>query len=131
MCIINKQLLLTRTLFEPCSAKRSYYASTAFFALLMFYMLFAAGWISYQGVKNSQANTTGADVNTVNQVFGDPTFRNVVIALLSTYGLYIIASLLFFEPYHMVHSSAQYMLLIPFYVNILNVYAFCNIHDVR
>ena len=131
MCIINKLLLLTQTLFEPCSAKRSYYASTAFFALLMFYMLFAAGWISYKGVQQSTATPDGLNVYSVKQVFGDPTFRNVVVALLSTYGLYIIASFLFFEPYHMFHSSIQYLLLTPFYVNILNVYAFCNIHDVR
>ncbi|RIA83048.1 Glycosyltransferase Family 2 protein [Glomus cerebriforme] len=31
---------------------------------------------------------------------------------------------------HMLHSFLQYMLLVPFYVNVLSVYAFCNIHDV-
>lgn len=97
----------------------------------MFYMLFGAAWISYKGVQHSGATVDGANVNSIKQIFGDSTFRNVVVALLSTYGLYIIASFLFFEPYHMFHSSVQYLLLTPFYVNILNVYAFCNIHDVR
>lgn len=30
----------------------------------------------------------------------------------------------------MVHSFLQYMLLVPSFVNILMVYAFCNLHDV-
>uniref|UniRef100_U9TGW9 Chitin synthase n=1 Tax=Rhizophagus irregularis (strain DAOM 181602 / DAOM 197198 / MUCL 43194) TaxID=747089 RepID=U9TGW9_RHIID len=40
------------------------------------------------------------------------------------------ASLLFLEPWHLLSSSVQYLLLIPFYINVLHVYAFCNIHDV-
>jgi chitin synthase len=93
-------------------------------------MLFAAVWITYKGIKASQTPDLST-VRGIGNIFNDFTFRNVVVSLLSTYGLYIIASLLFFEPYHMVHSFAQYMLLVPFYINILNVYAFCNIHDVR
>ena len=35
-----------------------------------------------------------------------------------------------FDPWHMITSFGQYMLLTPTYTNILNVYAFCNTHDV-
>jgi chitin synthase len=97
----------------------------------MLYMLFAAGWITFKAIKNSQVQITGPDVNTVNNIFNDFTFKNVLLSLISTYGLYFVASFLFFEPYHMFHSFVQYMLLVPFYINVLNVYAFCNIHDVR
>jgi len=99
----------------------------------MVYMLFAAGWLTYKGVSKAlkDVGPIGADVSSVNKVFGDFTFRNVIISLISTYGLYFIASLLFFDPYHMFTSNVQYMLLVPFYINVLNVYAFCNIHDVR
>ena len=34
------------------------------------------------------------------------------------------------EPWHMFTSFLPYMLLSPTYVNILNVYAFCNLDDV-
>ena len=33
------------------------------------------------------------------------------------------------DPAHMFHSFFQYMLLAPSFVNVLNVYAFCNLHD--
>jgi len=59
-----------------------------------------------------------------------PTFRNIVISLLSTYGLYIIGSLLHGQPWHMITSFIQYLLMLPSYVNILMTYAFCNTHDV-
>ncbi|KAF9999747.1 Chitin synthase, class 2 [Entomortierella chlamydospora] len=57
-------------------------------------------------------------------------FRDTVISLLSTYGLYMISSLMHFEPWHMFTSFFPYMFLLPAYVNILMVYAFCNTHDV-
>ena len=49
---------------------------------------------------------------------------------MSTYGIWLIASLLMFDPWHMFTSLIQYMLLTPTYTNVLNVYAFCNTHDV-
>jgi len=49
---------------------------------------------------------------------------------MSTYGLWLIASLIMFDPWHMVTSLVQYMLLTPTFTNVLNVYAFCNTHDV-
>lgn len=49
---------------------------------------------------------------------------------MSTFGIWLLASLLMFDPWHMVTSLLQYMLLTPTYTNVLNVYAFCNTHDV-
>lgn len=57
----------------------------------------------------------------------------VVVALANiqaTYGLYLISSILFLDPWHMLTSFIQYLLLLPSYVNILLIYAFCNLHDV-
>ncbi|WVQ74921.1 hypothetical protein IAR50_004529 [Cryptococcus sp. DSM 104548] len=45
-------------------------------------------------------------------------------------GIYLIASFLYRDPWHMFSSFPQYMLLAPSFTNILNVYAFCNLHDV-
>ncbi|KAJ3348354.1 Chitin synthase, class 2 [Entophlyctis luteolus] len=59
-----------------------------------------------------------------------PIFRDTVCSLGATYGLYLISSILYFEPWHMLTSFLQYLLLLPSYVNILNVYSFCNLHDV-
>jgi chitin synthase len=38
---------------------------------------------------------------TVDTVFGNSIFRNIIISLLATYGLYIVASLLALDPWHM------------------------------
>jgi hypothetical protein len=58
------------------------------------------------------------------------TLQDIVIALLATYGLYFISSFMHFEPWHMFTSFIQYMFLLPSYVNILMMYAMCNLHDV-
>ncbi len=49
---------------------------------------------------------------------------------MSTFGIWLIASIIMFDPWHMFTSFIQYMLLTPTYTNVLNVYAFCNTHDV-
>jgi chitin synthase len=49
---------------------------------------------------------------------------------MSTYGIWLIASLIMFDPWHMFTSLIQYLLLTPTFTNVLNVYAFCNTHDV-
>lgn len=53
-----------------------------------------------------------------------------VLTRQATYGLYFISSLIYLEPWHMFTSFFQYLLLLPSYVNILLIYAFCNLHDV-
>ena len=54
----------------------------------------------------------------------------ILIALAATFGLYFVASFLYLDPWHMFTSFPQYLLIMSSYVNILNVYAFSNWHDV-
>jgi cellulose synthase/poly-beta-1,6-N-acetylglucosamine synthase-like glycosyltransferase len=35
-----------------------------------------------------------------------------------------------FEPWHMITSFVQYLLMAPSYINVLNVYAFANVQCV-
>jgi chitin synthase len=103
------------------------------FALIMGYMLFAAALIT---VKSLQAAFAGLDplqttFQTFETILKNAAFRDIILSLLSTYGLYIVMSLLYFDPWHMITSFIQYLFMMPSYVNILNVYAFCNTHDVR
>jgi len=58
------------------------------------------------------------------------TFQEIFVALAATYGLYFISSFMHFEPWHMFTSFIQYLFLLPSYVNILMMYAMCNLHDV-
>lgn len=40
-------------------------------------------------------------------------FREIVISLAATYGLYLVSSLMHFEPWHMLTSFVQYLFLLP------------------
>lgn len=91
------------------------------------YLLFAAFYIATIAILTDIGDENGFNIN---EVFTNKVFYTLIISLMSTYGLWLIASLLFFDPWHMITSLIQYMLLSPTFVNVLNVYAFCNTHDV-
>ncbi|GAA5815254.1 hypothetical protein MFLAVUS_008760 [Mucor flavus] len=69
-------------------------------------------------------------ITTNDQLLESGSFRDIVISMTSTYGVFTVSGILFLDPYHMVTSFLQYFLLTPSYINILNTYAFCNTHDV-
>lgn len=54
----------------------------------------------------------------------------ITIALISVFGVYVLASLLYLDPWHLITSFGQYLVMATSYINIINVYAFCNWHDV-
>ena len=57
-------------------------------------------------------------------------FVSIVVSLLSTYGMYTVVSILYMDPWHMLTCSVQYFLMIPSYTCTLQIFAFCNTHDV-
>ena len=61
---------------------------------------------------------------------GNNVFTNLIVSTASTVGLYFLMSFLYLDPWHMFTSSAQYFALLPSYICTLQVYAFCNTHDV-
>lgn len=63
-------------------------------------------------------------------VLGNNPFTNIVVSMVSTYGLYVVMSFLYLDPWHIITSSAQYFLMMPSYICTLQIYAFCNTHDV-
>ncbi|KAF9295203.1 Chitin synthase, class 1 [Mortierella antarctica] len=111
---------------RPQGSNWAYKSSMGFFAILMGYMLFGAVYMTVNGINAAQAAAEAGGTS----IMQDAMFRNTVLSLASTYGLYFFASFLFLEPWHMFHSFIQYLFMVPSYVNILNVYAFCNIHDI-
>lgn len=94
-------------------SKWGYTISMIGLALLTVYMLFAASpslhaslrsvsltrvvYLAVIGIQSvSQDGTIDAG-----EIFGNKIFRNIVLSLLATYGLYIISSLLALDPWHM------------------------------
>ncbi|KAF9926481.1 Chitin synthase, class 1 [Linnemannia zychae] len=111
---------------RPTGSKVLYTGAMIFFAFLMVYMTFCAIWMTKLGIETAVA----AGATSFGALMGDDTFRNVILSLASTYGLYLVGSFVYFEPWHMFTSFIQYLGMTPSYVNVLNVYAFCNTHDV-
>ena len=56
-------------------------------------------------------------------------FAQIVISTSATFGAYVLSSLMFLDPWHLFTSMAQYIILVGTYVNVLNCYAFSNLHD--
>lgn len=91
--------------------------------------MFATIWITVIGVESAVQNSAGSQ-NMFLAMIEQSAFRDVIISVFSTYVLYFVASFMFFDPWHMFTSFIQYIFMAPSFINILNVYAFCNTHDV-
>ncbi|ROT37472.1 chitin synthase [Sodiomyces alkalinus F11] len=110
------------------SGSRWYYTTMVWFwAFIMIYLMFAAIFIS---VKAIIADVNNGRPFSIDELFSNPVFYTLIVSVMSTYGIWLVASLIMFDPWHMITSFVQYMLLTPTYTNILNVYAFCNTHDI-
>jgi chitin synthase len=89
------------------------------------YLLFAAIYIAVIAIMEHVKG--GFQIS---DLIKNKVFYTLIISLMSTFGLWLIASLMMFDPWHIFTSLGQYMLLTPTFTNVLNVYAFCNTHDV-
>ncbi|KAI1847084.1 hypothetical protein JX266_006959 [Neoarthrinium moseri] len=110
---------------RPAGSGKLYTAMVIFWCIIMIYLTFAAVFIAVKAVQEQVKNGFS-----VNALFTNKVFSSLIVSTLSTYGLWLIASLMMFDPWHMITSFLQYLLLTPTYTNVLNVYAFCNTHDI-
>jgi chitin synthase len=99
----------------------------------------------HEDIPNQLKNKTTSQVILT---FFEPPVGALIAACISTFGIYFFASFLYVscvqlypmplptdwfmkrDPWHMFSSSLQYFCLAPSFINVLNVYAFCNLHDV-
>lgn len=112
----------------PRGTRKFYMVIAVFFAVLMAYMMFAAVFLAVHTV-NSVLDDHRKDFK-VTMLFTNQKFRDLIVSTVSTYILYFAGAFIYGEPSFMLTSFVQYVLLSPTYVNVLNIYAFCNIHDV-
>ncbi|GAB7350007.1 hypothetical protein MBLNU459_g0683t1 [Dothideomycetes sp. NU459] len=111
---------------RPQGSNKFYMTQVYFWAILMAYLMFATVFIT---VKSVQAQLKDKNF-TFSMLFTNSLFLTLIVSMASTYVLYFVVSFLFLDPWHMFTSFIQYLLLTPTYINILNVYAFCNTHDI-
>jgi chitin synthase len=113
-------------------SKHTYIVTFVVYGIIQLYVLV----LSFYLVYNAFAKTSGWDDLKSDSVSGfianffTSNTGLIILALASTWGLYFIASFVYLDPWHMFHSFMQYLLMASSYTNVLNVYAFCNWHDV-
>ncbi|KLU86440.1 chitin synthase 1 [Magnaporthiopsis poae ATCC 64411] len=118
---------------RPKGSKYTYVTSFAVFGFIQTYILVLSAYL----VVRAFEQPIGEQIKTDNaKAFMDSIFGNsgaagvIILALITIYGIYFIASFLYLDPWHMFHSFPYYMVLMSTYINILMVYAFNNWHDV-
>lgn len=111
---------------RPQGSKWIYALCMVLFGICNIITLWCAGWTVYLAVPHSVAGWKDFP----QLVATNQALREIVISLAATYGLYFFSSFMHLEPWHMFTSFIQYMFLLPSYVNILMMYAMCNLHDV-
>jgi len=114
---------------RPQGTKLIYTLCIVLFVFIMASMLFCSIYIMYLTVYKA-APIDFKNPLKIQEALKNAAFCDIVISVALTYLLYLFSSFIYCEPWHMLSSLVQYLLLIPSYVNILMIYAFCNTHDV-
>ena len=90
---------------RPQGSKWGYTTAFVGFALITVYMTFAAFFLAFKGIENLKNDTDGS--LSFDDLFTNAIFRNIVLSLVATLGLYIISSLLFVS----LLCSGEYLVL--------------------
>lgn len=117
---------------RPKGSKIPYTLSFIYFTLVQIYVLIDSFYLVYNAFSG---DTLDFDFDHgvggfLKSFFSSQGAGIVVIALVGTYGVYVIASFLYADPWHIFTSSWAYFFGMTTSINILMVYAFCNWHDV-
>ncbi|KAF2464474.1 uncharacterized protein BDR25DRAFT_296716 [Lindgomyces ingoldianus] len=105
---------------RPQGAKKMFLTSMVVYCVIMAYTTFASIYIVVIQLRDPKAP----------KHIGNNVFTNLIVSTATTIGLYFLMSFLYLDPWHMFTSSAQYFALLPSYICTLQVYAFCNTHDI-
>lgn len=117
---------------RPKGSRWSYITSFCVFGLIQLYITVDSLYLVVHAFsdKNTKWFDTDSADDFISSFFSSTGPGIIIIALAATFGLYFVASFLYLDPWHMFTSFPQYMLCMSSYINILNVYAFSNWHDV-
>lgn len=115
---------------RPKGERMAYTITLWVYAFLAVYLLVCSFWLTIQAFGNIPSELKNKTTVQVIETFFTPPVGALIAAMVSTYGIYLFASFLYRDPWHMFSSFFQYLCLAPSFTNVLNVYAFCNLHDV-
>ncbi|KAI8916672.1 class 2 chitin synthase [Powellomyces hirtus] len=106
---------------RPQASKTIYKASMVFFSFIGLAILVLLVYKIVEIVRENKGLGSPTEVG---------SGMSYVVGLSATYGTYLLGSVLQGDAWHMVTSMFQYLLLLPSYINVLQIYALCNLHDV-
>jgi chitin synthase len=112
---------------RPKGSRITYILSFVVFGIIQLYIIVLSFYLLAKALSGGKLT---AGLNDLDKFFASDGVGVILIAVTATFGLYYIASFLYLDPWHMFTSFPQYLLMMPSFVNILNVYAFSNWHDV-
>lgn len=130
---------------RPKAEKLTYTISIATFAFFSTYLVANTVLLTIKAFCPIGSLLAASDGNSIG-VFLGSTYGPIFAGLAGTFGVYIVSvsvekkviairtnpacraqSLLYLEPWHLLHSMIPFLLIAPSFTNILNVYAFCNL----
>ncbi|KAJ3145291.1 Chitin synthase, class 1 [Geranomyces michiganensis] len=107
---------------RPQASKNIYKASMCWFALIGIAMMALLGY------KISQLFTDNKGLGSIFEIGSGMSY---IFSIGVTIGAYVIGSVLQGDAWHLINGSLiQYMIMLPSYINVLQVYSFSNLHDV-
>jgi chitin synthase len=125
---------------RPKGERVAYAITLWIYAFLSAYLIVCSIWLTVKSFTSIDFSK-----ESITTIFSPPV-GPLIAALIATFGIYFFASFLYVskgfiyllqififqqrDPWHMFSSFLQYLCLAPSFTNVLNVYAFCNLHDV-
>lgn len=117
---------------RPAGFRALYMLCILLFAALFCLLLYCVGWTVYLQLDAAHLfDTSGWTAShLVKLLTTSENIRSIILSIAATYGLYLIASLVYLEPWHMLTSFVQALVLSPFFITVLSIYSMANLHDV-
>ncbi|KAK7916947.1 chitin synthase B [Apiospora marii] len=114
---------------RPKSHHLAYIISFAIFAFIQCYLLVNLIYLTKRLVDlKTNPDATGSYAY-IGEYYSDLGELTVLVTAVATFGIYIAAGILCFDPWHLFHSWAPYLFISSSYNNTLKAYAFSNIQD--
>ncbi|CAM1502291.1 Fc.00g042750.m01.CDS01 [Cosmosporella sp. VM-42] len=115
---------------RPRNHRVSYVVSFAIFGIVQIYLIVNIIFL-IKRIIEFRADTSGAsNYAYIREFFADLGETTIIVAAFSVFGVYFLAAGLAWDAWHLLTSFAQFLFVSSSYVNIPNIYAFSNTHDV-
>jgi chitin synthase len=92
---------------RPAGSKWMYTTCFLVFAICQGILLYSVGFTIYHTVPK-----TSAEWKDFGRLWNNQTLRDLGLSFAATYGLYLVSSIIFLTPWHMLTSFAQYLFLL-------------------